>query len=161
MATTCRETRVLTGYPSKMPGKQLEYSPVNSDLGLVTGRVEIGLGRLLLVVQRGAPYCGEDGLGICTVASRIRVVSTYWVGLGIDERLFAANTVACEFFRHIDVHDVDTGVGCQDGLLNRGVQGGRCAVDLRHDARVLITIGSYIEEVRVARHHDERIGRVG
>src|SRR5215204_5209376 len=160
MATTCRETRVLTGYPSKMPGKRLEYSPVTSDLGYVTGRVEIGLGRLLLVVQRGAPYCGEDGLGICTVASRIRVVSTYWVGLGIDERLFAANTVAREFFRHINVDDVDIWglVSSGDCLLDGGVEEFDCVIDLSFEVSAGIPWEN-LEQVGIASHYDECVRR--
>ena len=92
------------------------------------------LGHLLVVVQPGAPYCGEDGLGIGTVASGIRVVGAYSVG--VDERLFAANTVPREFCRHVDVHDVDIiGLGSGDSLLDGAVEERDCVVDLALEGR--------------------------
>jgi hypothetical protein len=76
------------------------------------------LGHLLVVVQPGAPYCGEDGLGIGTVAGGIRVVGGRLL-VGVDVRLVAANTVPREFGCHVDVHDVDTrGLGGGDSLLD-------------------------------------------
>src|SRR5918994_2256219 len=98
-------------------------------------QVEIGLGRLLLVVQRGTPYCGEDGLGVCTVASRIRVVGAF--SLGIDKGLFTANAVTREFFRHANVDDVDIRglVGSGDCLLDGGVEECDRVIDLSLEVR--------------------------
>jgi hypothetical protein len=92
------------------------------------------LSHLLVVVQPGAPYCGEDGLGIGPVAGGIWVVGAF--SLGVDEGLLAANTVSGEFFGDVDVHDVDTsGLGSGDSSLDGGVEGGDCVVDLALQGR--------------------------
>jgi hypothetical protein len=85
------------------------------------------------------------------------VVGAY--SLGVDERLFAANTVAREFLRHVDVHDVDTGGRRSgDSFLNGGVEECDCVVDLVLDGRGRIPWDD-LKQLRIASDHDERVRR--